>query len=390
MSDTEKTNQTEAPELESNSTDSETVATKPVEPQAVQQPVHRVEQAPVTAVKSGGKGLRVVAILVSLIALGGTGYTFYKDEIVGRDSSAELAVDIAEIGGSVSRIGDTVSRLQTQQNTVVSKEQLTTRLLEANSAVDLRFRDVEQNQTDINNSLAKINSDLSSGVNDFIISEVAQLLKMANNSALFATDSDSAIKALQLADLQLKELADPRYAIVRRKINEEIGSLEKVRKVDVASLTVQLKSLASRIPALKLENDVPVLGEVVIEAEEEPTTTKGYFKEIWADLVNFNSVQRIDQPPKPLLVPEQRYFLNQNIQLQLAKAELGLVQNKTFVYSQSLDTATQWLNDYFDPRNDEVIDVLSQIKQLKAVKLGQELPNISGSYSALQSIRGGK
>ena len=89
-------------------------------------------------------------------------------------------------------------------------------------------------------------------------------------------------------------------------------------------------------------------------------------------------------------MPEQRYFLNQNIQLQLAKAELGLVQNRTSVYSQSLEEATNWLGEYFDTRDQQVVDVIQQINDLKAVSLGQELPNISGSYSELQSIRGGQ
>jgi len=386
MTDAEKKNPNEVPAQETNFNPVDSKPAVEVTPESQPQLVQT--QSPV--VKGGGKGISIFAILISLTALGGTAYTFYKDEIVGRDSDARLAVDIAEIGGSVSRIGDSVARLQGQQEAVVSKEQLTTRLLEASSATDLRFRDVEQSQEDINNSLAKINSDLSRGVNDFVISEVAQLLKMANNSVLFSGNPESAIKALQLADLQLKELADPRYAIVRRKINEEIASLETVKNVDLAGLTVKLKSLADRIPSLKLENEVPVLGEVVIEKKEDPQTTKDYFKEIWADLVNLNSIQRIDQAPKPLLVPEQRYFLNQNIQLQLAKAELGLVQNRTFVYSQSLEAAKEWLTEYFDPRDNDVIDVLRQIDQLKTVSLERELPNISGSYSELQSLRGGQ
>jgi len=386
MTDVEKNNQTEASSEDVSSIESKAVADNQSIPP--KQPVY----AEPHAVKSGGKGLSIVAILVSLIALGGTGYTFYKDEIVARDSNAKLAVGFTEIDGNVNRISDSIARLKDQQNLAVSKEQLTTRLLEANSAVDLRFRDLEQSQSDITESLAKINRDLSSGVNDFIISEVAQLLKMANNTALFSRDSSLAIKALQLADLQLKELADPRYAIVRRKINEEIGLLEAVQHIDTAALTVKLKSLADRIPSLKLENDVPVLGEVKIELEkkEGPKTTKDHLKEIWADLVNLNSVQRIDQAPKPLLVPEQRYFLNQNIQLQLAKAELGLLQSRSFIYSQSLDASATWLADYFDPRDSQVIEVLAQINQLKAVSLEKDLPNISGSYSALQSIRSGQ
>jgi len=385
MTDAEKTNQSEETPAQEQSNDAP--AKQPaVEPQV------QVQNVQPQVVKSGGKGLSVVAILLSLLALGGTGYTVYKDEIVGRDSSAKLAVNIAEIGGSVSRIGDSVARLQNQQSLVVSKDQLTTRLLEASSTADLRFRDIEQGQIAFTESLAKLNRDMSGGVNDFIVSEVAQLLKMANNSALFSSDTSSAIKALKLADLQLKELADPRYAVVRRKINEEVASLESVQAIDIASLTVKLKALAERIPSLKLENEVPVLGDVEIEVEktDAPKSTMGHLKEMWADVVHLGSVQRIDQPPKPLLVPEQRYFLNQNIQLQLAKAELGLVQNRTSVYSQSLDAATTWLGEYFDPRDQQVVDVIQQINGLKAVSLGQELPNISGSYSELQSIRGGQ
>ena len=263
MTDAEKSNQAENTPLpeEPSQEKAEQVANEPQSPALNVHPQNVQPQV----VKSGGKGLSVVAILLSLMALGGTGYTVYKDEILGRDANAKLAVDIAEIGGMVSRIGDSVSRLQAQQSSVVSTEQLTTRLLEASNSADLRFRDVEQGQVVLTDSLAKLNRDMSGGVNEFIISEVAQLLKMANNSALFSSDTSSAIKALSLADLQLKELADPRYAIVRRKINQEIASLESVQTVDIAGLTVKLKALAERVPSLKLENEVPVLGEVEIE-----------------------------------------------------------------------------------------------------------------------------
>jgi len=373
--------------------------TEPVKPneseevtltEVVSSPAANTVPQPVASVKGGGRGLAVVATLISLLALAGTGYSLYKSEITGRDNDAGLAVKITEIGGKINRLGDSISRIQSEQNNAVSKEQLTTRLLESNSAVDLQFRDVKQSQSELYDAVAKINSDLSSGVNDFVISEVSQLLKLANNSALFSSDSRSAIKALQLADIQLKELADPRYSVVRRKINEEIALLESIELVDIESVTVKLKSLANRIPSLALENDVPTLGDVVVEVEQKPQGFKASLQEMWADIVNYNSVQRIDQAPKPLLVPEQRYFLDQNIQLQLAKAELGLVQNRESVFSDSLDVTSTWLNDYFDLRNSEVQEVLSQIEELKAISLSSELPPISGSYSLLQSIKGGQ
>jgi uroporphyrin-3 C-methyltransferase len=375
MTETEKPNQPEAVTLNS-------VAAKS-EPSAADAPAS-------IAVKSAGKGLSVVAILFSLMALGVTGFSLYKTEILGRDNDAKAAVKIAEIGGNVSRLGDTISALQSAQNNVVSKEQLTTKLLQSSNAVDLRFRDLKQSQTEMLGSITKINSDLSRGVNDFVVAEVSQLLKLANNSALSSSDSRSAVKALQLADIQLKEMADPRYSLVRSKINEEIALLESIEQVDIESVTATLNSLADRIPSLKLENDVPVLGSVVVEVEDSAQGFKAELKEMWADIVNYNSVQRIDQAPKPLLVPEQRYFLNQNIQLQLAKAELGLVQNRAYIYLGSLDVANSWLTQYFDLSDSEVKQVLTQIEQLKAISMATELPSISGSYSLLQTIRGGQ
>jgi len=101
-------------------------------------------------------------------------------------------------------------------------------------------------------------------------------------------------------------------------------------------------------------------------------------------------IQRVDQPPKPLLAPTQRYFLDQNIQLSLSKAELALLQNKSAVYSQSLTTAEQWLNDYFDLKNQDVQSVLQQLSALKAEPVGVELPAIADSYDTLQSIKGGQ
>jgi len=350
-----------------------------------------VSQAAVSSsVKSGGKGLSLFAILLSLLALGGSGYNWYISQIQGKLDEAGVAVEVAQIGGQITRIGDSVTRLQNEQLKVVTQDHLSTKLLEASSAVDLKLRDVNQGQADLLSAVDKINQGLQTGVNQLAIDEISQLLKLGNNSALFANDKNLAIKALQLADEQLKELADPRYATVRRKINQEIGSLESVDPVDIESVVVKLKTLAKRIPGLKLENDTPVVGKLVIESEEQSEGFAANAKKVLSDLVDLVEVQRIDQAPKPLLVPEQRYFLDQNIELQLTKAELALLQERPKVYQDSLTAAGQMLSDYFDVRDANVKDVMAQIDTLKSQTFGSALPDISGSYAALKSVKGGQ
>jgi len=346
-----------------------------------------------TPTKGSGKGLSIFAILLSLLALGGTGFTWYQTQLSKVASNTSLAVGVTEIGGQISRIGDSVRQLQKEQTGLVTQEELTTRILESNVAVESKFRDLSAAQNDINKSLEKLNTDLEKGVNEFVIDEVSQLLKLANNSAIFSNDSSSAINALTLADIQLKELADPRYAVVRRKINTEIELLKSVKQVDTEKATAQLSSIANTIPSLKLENEPPAKENVKLVAEsaaEEKITWRTELNKIWKDIINSVQIQRVDQPPKPLLAPTQRYFLDQNIQLSLSKAELALLQNKSAVYSQSLTTAEQWLNDYFDLKNQDVQSVLQQLSALKAEPVGVELPAIADSYDTLQSIKGGQ
>jgi len=352
-----------------------------------------VSQAPVANNKGSGKGLSVFAILLSFLALAGAGYTWYENNFKRFQQDSKLAVGVAEIGGQVTRLGDSIARLQTQQSDGVSQEQLTTKILEANSAVDLRIRDLNDGQDSLLSAVEKINSEMQTGVNSFVVDEVSQLLKLANNSALFSGDAESAINALKLADLQLKEMADPRFSIVRRKINEEIGVLSGIEQIDVESLTVQLQALAARVPSLKLENERPdVVEDIKLEANLPAENISFYegIKEVFVDIFNYADIQRVEQAPKPLLAPEQRYFLDQNLQLQLAKAELGALQSRPQVYSQSLIAAEQWINEYFDISDESVKDVLSQLRALKTQSIQVELPAVSGSYDLLQSIKGGQ
>jgi len=374
------------------------------EPSAVKQDSSAVRQQPAATsteqpqqtapvlVKGGGKGLSIFAMFLSFLALGGAGFTWYQTQVQGVNNKTSLAVGVSEIGGQVSRLGDSISRLQKEQNKAVTQEQLSTRLLESNNAIDLRMRDFKGAQDGLLEAVERINTDRQKGVNDFVLDEVSQLLKLANNSAIFSGDAVAAVNALNLADIQLKELSDPRFAVVRRKINEEIELLNGVETADIESLSARLNAISVRVPSLPLENEPPQgqRVDIVDQPGTEVVTWRSELKRMWSDIVNSVQIQRVDKAPKPLLAPQQRYFLNQNLQLNLAKAELALLQNRASVYARSLDTALVWLNDYFDLKDAEVQATIEQINGLKAETLGVKLPSVAGSYTLLQSIKGGQ
>lgn len=342
--------------------------------------------------KTPGRGLSIFAILMSLLALGATGFTWYQTQVSRVAQQSDLVVGVTQIGGEVTRLGDSISRLQSAQSSVVSQEQLTTRILESTSGFNQQFNAIAQQHQGLTDAVEKINDGLRKGVNDLVVDEVSQLLKLANNSAIFNADAVSAVKALKLADSQLKELADPRFSQVRRKINEELVLLDSIEVVDVESVAVRINALSERIVELPLENEPPTQGRVdLVDSEpvQEEVNWRTELRQIWRDMVNSIQVQRVDQPPKPLLAPQQRYFLNQNIQLMLSKAELAMLQSKPTIYAHSLDDAEQWLKQYFDLKDSNVQEALAELTELEALSISRELPAVVGSYDLLQSIKGG-
>lgn len=336
-----------------------------------------------------GRGLSIFAVLLSLIAMAGAGFTWYQTQVEQVRQESTLSVGVSEIGGQISRLGDAMTRLQNDQADVVGKSQLTTELLQLKTELQNQDQQLLAQQSQLQSAFSTIAEDLKKGVRDYAIEEVSQLLRLANNSLVFSGDIDSAERALSLADNQLKGLNDPRFGPVRVLINEELTELRNTQRLDVAQLSASLAGVAELVPSLPLENEPESYSsEADAEAVDTDMSFSGQLRQVWKDILGAVTIQRVDQPPKPLLAPEQRYFLNQNIQLALAKAELAALQKSPSVYQRSIDSATTWLRDYFDLSDPQVGEVLAQLDALRKQKIQTQVPDISRSYQALQSVIG--
>jgi uroporphyrin-3 C-methyltransferase len=343
------------------------------------------------ATKARGGALSVFAILVSLIALGGTAYTWYQNQVVQVKQESKLSVGVIKIAGQVSRLGDSVARLQSDQNDVISLAQLNSASLQLESKLLNQLRVLTDQQTTLGEAVSKINRDQQKGVNQYLVDESAQLLRLANNSVLFSADVNSAINALSLADAQLKSVADPRYSTVRTQILREVNALRNVQLPDLEALSTRLQGLVQLVPSLPLENEPeaqaigvkPVLGEQVI-------TWRTELRKVWQDTLNSVQIQRVNQPPVPLLAPEQRYFLDQNLILTIEKAELAMIQGRPVLFKMTIENAEAWLTEYFDLSDSRVQSVIQELNVLAAQPFNSAMPDISGSYQLLQSIKGGQ
>lgn len=234
------------------------------------------------------------------------------------------------------------------------------------------------------------------------IAEVAYLLRIANERLHLGRDINTALVALQTADQILHKVADPALTPVRSQLAQEINSLKAVPIPDINGMALSLTSLTQQVNGLKLKQTA-LEKPIPAAANEEKQTpdqalpeekdhayaaeTKEFFQAIWADLKHLVVVKHRDEGKDggiPILLPKERYFLYQNLKLELEASRLSLLRRDKDSFQQSLEQARNWLQTYFQgPKAKAMEDTLAELK--KAV-IKPPLPDISESLKILEHV----
>ncbi len=219
----------------------------------------------------------------------------------------------------------------------------------------------------------------------WILAELKFLLQSANQSALLAGDVDKAIAALTLADQQLKALTDPRLHQLRALITDEKLALSSVAKVDIDGLVLKLQSALDKVDDLQVLMG-PQLGS---QKDSDSATTlsssswQSTLSQAWQEMKSLVVIRHQEDAAVAVLVPEQRYFLYQNLRLKLESARLALLSDRETVFHDNLASAAQWLDQYFiGTERDAMHDML---KTMQSETITVDVPDISASLIWLQN-----
>jgi uroporphyrin-3 C-methyltransferase len=332
-----------------------------------------VEEAS-TMAKSPKQTLLWFVIVILIVIIAGLSWFAYQEEMKQRLVLATLTDQIesnqtAAIEQEVSQLKQTLTK-----ETDVIKQQVST-LNEADAALADKIAEVAEMQQLTNDDVKR----------KWILSEVKFLLQMANQRILLAGDVDNARTALVLADQQLKELGDPRLYQLRALLADEQLALASVTKIDIDGLAAQLQSAIDSVDTLKVLTGPEVTigqssksdtGENVAENWQEAASNA------WQQIRSLVVIRHQQDGSAALIVPEQRYFLYQNLQLKLESARLALLSHNDTIFHDSLTSAQQWLDKYFI--GDERDALLQTIIAMQSEKITQTLPDISASLVWLQ------
>ena len=268
----------------------DTDANNPATAQATEATPKKPETGPRHGRVRGG-----LAVILATIALIASGYLWY----VMFYQSADLFT--RDIVGALDRI-----------------ESDSNQALETVAASEKDIKALKENQDTIKASLEKLNSDLRRNRMEWSLTETEQLMVIANNRLQLARDTHSALAALHAADQQLQQLAMPKFLPVRRQLAREISLLESQDKLDVSGVTLRLVTLAETVDNLPLALDIRLreieeTGTPVKEGDAQVASADGNWRQtarsLWQDILSLVRVRDDVASQRPLLPPDQQYFL---------------------------------------------------------------------------------
>jgi uncharacterized protein HemX len=276
---------------------------------------------------------------------------------------------------------DVVGKLEQLENNVDA--------LETNAAIaEQDIGALKETQDTVKSAIDKLNADVGKARIERTLAETEQLLVIANHRLQLARDVNLALITLRAADSQLKQLANPNLIPVRKILADEIRQLESLERIDIPGLALQLNSMANRIDKL------PLAIETKFKKTETPETTETekpsawtwqqFPREVWKDFVNLIRIRNNAETRRPLLPPEQYYFLRENLRLMLYGAQLALLERNDAVYRQNLKSADQWLAEYFDNTTQAIVSMRKDLEKMLKAPIREDVPDISASLQALR------
>jgi len=236
-------------------------------------------------------------------------------------------------------------------------------------------------------ALEALYQELSRNRDEWSFAEIEQSLLIANQQLQLAGNVKAALIALQNADARLQRMERPQWIALRKALNRDIERLRALPHVDTVGLSIRLDYLISSVDRLPLAMEVRPAAPAAPDAAGEGSGFTRFVREAWSELKQLVRIQHMEKPEAPLLAPTQSFFLRENLKLRLIGARLALLARDEASYKADLKAAREWLERYFDMRNNNVVQAAGVLRNLHASEITLNVPDISATLDALQSLR---
>ncbi|MCK5880242.1 MAG: uroporphyrinogen-III C-methyltransferase [Sinobacterium sp.] len=230
----------------------------------------------------------------------------------------------------------------------------------------------------------RVNKLEDSSSQEWLLSEIEYLMKMADHRILMKEDVKGAIALLQSAESVIAKVPgeDSGLNNVRNAIVKDITSMEVFKGVDVPGTYAQLVALGGlveKLPLVPLES-VAVPAEGVVEDEGS-----SFIDKINRSMGKYLTIRQYsDADLERMLTEDQREGLKTSVLLSLEQAQMAILRGEQTIYDASLKKVRLSLLNYFQADDYRVEIAKLKLDKLIDVKIETELPNIANSQQELK------
>lgn len=287
-----------------------------------------------------------------------------------------------------SEAAEKLSLLQSNAAQAREREtQLAVDLRDAQAKVALLEARIAESQSQ-QSALEQLYRDLAPSRDEIALAEVEQALALASRELAIAGNVPAALAALQLVDTKLARLDSPRLGPLRRAVAADIERLKAVPFVDTVALAGKFDAAIASVDALPLARDERVRPPPVPAPPIDRPAWSRAFSELWADLKALVRVEVDDRGAAPLVAPEQRVFLRENLRLRLVSARIALIARNESAMRADAKAAEAWTKLYFDTATQPVKALLATLASVATVSMPAEVPELTRSLDAARALRG--
>lgn len=209
------------------------------------------------------------------------------------------------------------------------------------------------------------------------IAEAKYLTKQADYQLQLAHDVSSAIIFLQHAADIMQSTPGPALDSIRQALKQNISDLQEQPLVSTEDIFVKLSAINSELDNLPLP-PTPLQYTEEANARQKDYSEAPWWKSQWHktmdSLRKVVIVRYMGANDMPLIMPEEKMFLYQNLHAEMQAAILGVLNHHPAVYQTSLANMSAWIEKYFIHNAPLTIKLLGEIHDLQAVNL--QSPNI--------------
>ncbi len=330
--------------------------------------------APVVIKQSSGKGMALGALVLSLIALGGTGLLFVQGQNVLENAKRDYQsrLDKAALGQS-----DNAQRLQES----LSAQQT-----------------LKQDYAALQGSLDETRTQLSATQNDYrslvgsrmewMVNEIEYTLNTTAQQLMFNGDTQATINTLTTLEKRLNRFDAPELLPIKQGINQDLKALATQPTMGMVAASQRLDKLVTRADNLPLLMDNLLVANTP-QTEAIPTANVPWYENLWQGIRNnmghLVEVRKINNPDAMMLSPDQVYFVRQNIKLRLLDARLALIERQPEIYRDDLNAVMAEVTRYFDTKSAAVSAWLDEATALKEMDV--RAPQLDVLKNSLAAVR---